>query len=66
MNKDQAKLALLQGKKLSHRYFSQGEWVKLYSSTQYIFEDGCISRIDLFWSIRNGNSWDRDWSEVKS
>tara|TARA_Y100001956_G_C4025591_1_gene143904 strand:+ start:181 stop:501 length:321 start_codon:yes stop_codon:yes gene_type:complete len=64
MDNIQAKEALECGKKLTHTYFTSKEWVKQYSDTQYIFEDGVIQNIEEFWSMRK--DWSGSWREFKT
>lgn len=51
MNNTEAKLALSQGKKLTHEYFTPNEWVKGVG-LMYEFEDGCKCLPDEFWRGR--------------
>lgn len=60
MTKDQAKVALNNGKKIAHLYFSKDEWVKK-ANGEYQFEDGVICEIDEFWEYRSELMWDNGW-----
>jgi len=64
MTKEQAKKALWDGHKVSHRHFSPEEWVKSESAINYIFEDGVKQPIENFWAMRKGIGWGDGWSIV--
>ena len=57
MNKQEAMFALLDGKKLTHRYFNATEYVYL-DGQDIIDENGCRISEKEFW---NGRAWDNDW-----
>lgn len=69
MNRYEAKLALSEGKKLTHNSFYKGEFIYLEcinpntTSTKYgiIFEDGTTQDENEFWSMRDGYQWDNGW-----
>jgi len=42
MTKEEAIQALNEGKKVTHRYFSDDEWVEKLADGRYRFEDGCF------------------------
>lgn len=60
-SKDEAVALMKQGKKLTHRYFSDDEWITMV---------GNIIRMELgqecwaseFWRDRQGAAWESDWS----
>lgn len=60
MTKVQAKNELKKGKKLTHRFFTKGEWV-ISKHGMYQFEDGVHCTPDLFWLDRTGIYWEKDW-----
>lgn len=67
MNREQAKKALKEGKRLRHFYFTPGEWVQgvtKIGTTYYIFDDGCRCSPNMFWKSRYDSTWDCGWSEV--
>jgi hypothetical protein len=62
MNKEQAKLALMRGKRLTHPTFID-EWVEGHGD-KYRFEDGNITTPDEFWRYRQSPAFDKDWQIV--
>ena len=65
MNREEAIRAFKQGKKMTHRMFSDGEFVFLNADGMYEFEDGHkMSHFD-FWQMRNSATFQNDWSEVE-
>lgn len=65
LTKEEAIQLLEDGKKVAHRFFSDGEWIKKHNERSYIFEDGIICSKDMFWIDRSGNSFKICWGEVK-
>lgn len=65
MNRQQAKEALANGAKLTHRYFTSEEWVKSMGDGMYIFEDGIMCNVDGFWMDRKDGSFDSGWHVLK-
>lgn len=61
MTKDEAIKAMGEGKKLTHKNFTDNEWVTEISGN-YEFEDGCRCIQIEFWRFRHGSNWDRNWS----
>ncbi len=61
MTKQQAIEAMKTGEKLTHRYFSEGEWVSMKGNFTMIFEDGCKIDSDTFWNDRKGEGFNNDW-----
>jgi hypothetical protein len=69
MNRHEAKLALSEGKKLTHNYFSEGEFCHLECVNpntrpikyEIVFEDGVTQDEGEFWSMRDGYQWDNGW-----
>lgn len=64
MNRVEAKKALRQGKRLTHKYFVNGEWVQGVHGV-YEFEDGVHCAPSEFWSIRHGKEYAEGWTEIK-
>lgn len=62
MNKGDAIRALHDGKKVCHRYFTDGEWIAAHNETDYKDEQGCLLGIGYFWEARNSHSWEDGWS----
>jgi hypothetical protein len=69
MNKHEAKLALSEGKKVTHDYFSKDEYVYLECVNpntrpikyECIFEDGVRQEEGEFWQLRKESHWDNGW-----
>lgn len=69
MNRHEAKLALSEGKKITHAYFSKGEYVYLECINpntipvkyECVFEDGTTQEEREFWELRKGSQWDNGW-----
>lgn len=59
MNIEEAKQALIAGKKLTHDYFSEGEFIQMIDG-KIISEDGV--QHDNFWGLRQLEGWNNDWS----
>lgn len=49
MNKTEAKFALENGQRLTHKYFSRDEWIQGMPDGSYLFEDGCKCSPREFW-----------------
>lgn len=64
MTKQEAIQAMKEGKKVAHRYFSQGEWMKMVGKG-FEFEDGVQCDQDYFWMDRNDKYWETDWHIVE-
>lgn len=54
--------AMREGKKVTHRYFSDNEWMTITPTGLYQFEDGVVCPTLLFWQDRKGKEWETDWS----
>ena len=67
MTKQEAIEKMKAGQKLTHRYFTNDEWVKAnQSGTAYILEDGVVCTPQEFWRWRTDTAWDADWEIFKS
>jgi len=62
MNKLEAISAMMQGKKMTHCYFSYDEWVTIRGG-HFVFEDGVQCSPALFWHDRTIPGWLNGWSE---
>lgn len=65
MTKQEAIQAMRESKRLTHRYFSDGEWVTQYSNGKLITEDGVKHNAAEFWSLRTAEGWQTDWEIFK-
>lgn len=62
MTKAEAIEQMKAGQKLTHRYFTNDEWVKTnQSGTTYMLEDGVECSPLEFWRWRTDTAWDADW-----
>jgi hypothetical protein len=61
MNKQEAIHAMKAGNKITHRFFSAHEYVKLAPDGRIETEDGYLIAPYLFWLDRKGDEWDKDW-----
>jgi hypothetical protein len=60
MTKNEAIEAMREGKKVTHRYFTDGEY--LYMENGMLFsEEGYHHRWFDFWNERKEHVWDIDW-----
>jgi len=61
MNKQQAIDAMLQGKKVTHRFFTDDEWVTMNEQGEIVSEDG-VNHGLYFWKLRSHADWETDWN----
>lgn len=62
MTKEEAIVMMKAGQKLTHRHFSDDEWVASNpSGTIYTLEDGVKCPPNEFWRWRTDTAWDTDW-----
>jgi len=69
MTKDEAILAMREGKKVTHRYFTPDEFVYMDGKNislngndlYYFFEDGVKVSATEFWKYRTDASFETDW-----
>jgi len=57
MNKQEAKLAMQEGEKVTHRYFTPNEWMTMKYG-MIALEDGVICPTEEFWQWRTDPVWD--------
>ena len=73
MNRDEAKQALSEGKKITHDFFQNDEYVYLECVNpntrpikyECVFEDGVTQDEDEFWLIRSDDNWNEGWEIFK-
>lgn len=63
MNKQEAIQAMKEGKKVTHQYFSDGEFMK-FNGNKYEFEDGVKLTMAEFDQYRIGIEWETNWNIV--
>jgi hypothetical protein len=65
MTKAEAIQAMEEGKKVTHRHFSPGEWMTMKKSVlegwMIHLEDGVMCKPAMFWSDRTNESWENDY-----
>ena len=57
MNKQEAILAMKEGKKVTYKYFSPNEWMAMKDG-MIVLEDGVICPPEEFWKLRADSRWD--------
>jgi len=64
MTKNEAIEAMHKGEKVTHRYFSDEEFVymKGHDRRTVWTEDGAHIAASIFWDDRAGDAWETDWS----
>ena len=60
MNKQEAILAMQEGKKVTHRYFTPNEWMTMKDGV-IVLEDGVICPPDDFWQWRTDRGWNDEY-----
>lgn len=61
MDKAQAIAEMKKGKKLTHKYFTEDEWVTIGVNGQYVLEDGVECSFYEFWRWRQSEAFNSDW-----
>ncbi len=61
MTKEEAIVAIKSGKKITHRYFEDHEYVTITDDGQMLFENGSKQSWFEFWSLRPDSCWNMDW-----
>ncbi len=61
MNKAEAIIAMREGKKVTHRWFSRDEWMT-YENGKIVLEDGVKCTPAIFWMDRTDASWEDGYS----
>ncbi|HEY8936605.1 MAG TPA: hypothetical protein VIM65_15360 [Cyclobacteriaceae bacterium] len=64
MTKAEAQVAIEKGRKVTHEYFSNNEWVTVDKTNPsfYLFEDDVRQRAKSFWEMRIDDAWNEGWS----
>lgn len=60
LTKEQAKQAIREGKKVSHRFFSSNEFIQRGEDAIIRLEDG-VRLTAEFWAYRTGPNWETGW-----
>jgi len=61
VTKEEAKQALLDGERVTHRLFTDDEWVK-QNGHWCVYEDGVTTSANGFWLNKDDSWWGNDWS----
>lgn len=61
MTSKEAIVNMQNGVKMTHPYFAPDEWVTMRGN-KIVFEDGCEDWVSIFFELRPGKSWEKDWS----
>ena len=61
MTKEEAIQAMKDGKKVTHNYYSEDEWMTM-EGNRIVLEDGCSCYAYEFWEIRHGFGWNDGYS----
>ena len=63
MTKEEAIQAMKEGKKVTHRFFTDDEFVRQPKPEidEYEFEDGVVTSNILFWHFRKEEYWNDGW-----
>ena len=62
MTKDEAIKAMKEGRKVTHSYFSPGEFIEMRGTS--IFDENGYNMRGInfdFWTDRKGSGWEQDW-----
>lgn len=65
MTKKEAIKLMKKGVKMTHKYFSDDEWIYIGNDGRYVLEDGVECDYDEFWHCRQDEQWNNDWSIFK-
>lgn len=63
LTREEAKNALSKGKKLTHSYFDDNEWVIMMDDL-ILFNDSQTQSSEEFWGFKKGKAWDSGWSII--
>jgi hypothetical protein len=65
LSRAQAQIAFVEGKKISHKYFLDGEFIKLNVDNKMEDENGLILNKINFWLARGTKQFDDGWFIVE-
>lgn len=65
MNKQEAIAAMKRGKTITHRSFTNEEFMKMIDDQTLVFEDGVECDLDEFFGIRADEQWEERYSIYK-
>lgn len=61
MTKAEAIACMKSGKKVTHRHFSDHEWITMQGNIYILTEDGYSISAEDFWRYRTGEAFEIDW-----
>jgi hypothetical protein len=61
MTKQEAIEQMKKGVKVTHRFFSQKEWITMQGNLFIITEEGYRCPAEEFWFYRTSIQWETDW-----
>ncbi len=64
MSKDEAIREMMAGNKVTHRYFSDHEFIRMEGGIIYLTEGYPVHPVD-FWKLRSDKTWLEDWELFK-
>jgi len=64
MTKDEAIKSMRAGNKVTHKYFTDGEWITIKDGS-YLFEDGYLCQPEVFWHYKLNAAWEDGWSAIE-
>ncbi len=62
MKKTEAMVLMKKGIKMSHRSFTDDEWVTYINNFMMLTEEGYFHEENEFWRWRTDEAWDEDWN----
>lgn len=65
LSRTQAQIAFVEGKKISHKYFLDGEFIKLNVDNKMEDENGLLLNKMNFWLARGTKQFDDGWFIVE-
>ena len=65
MTKHEAIARMLAGEKVTHRYFSDGEYMEMHPIGSFLLSGQFYITTNAFWADRSGPGWNNDWEIYK-
>lgn len=63
MTKEQAFQAMIDGEKITHKYFMSNEYLYMIAQNIYTEDDYNTGTVNChFWKSKSGGVWENDWS----
>lgn len=64
LTKQEAVSLMEKGEKITHRFFSENEWMTI-DDGEILFEDGVRMSLEEFWKYRHDKSWECGYYLIK-